>query len=398
MRTVAAAPCRDGARAAGRWCPAAAAARRRRAARPCPAGRRARPRPGAGRARCRAAAPGRRPGRPAGVQARRTVSTPWPTTTVVVDRRQCAGERQDAVEQRPPPTAWSTLGSSASSACPCRRRERRVDGGRGVASSDRGLAALGGGVDVRADRPSRRARSVTASRLDVRASSVRRQNSRQVVLVRTMPPAGSSSGAGGEDQRELAARRIERGCATSLRRPRMTSSWIFVSSRATTTSRSPSTASGILRVATSRCGASNTTNGRAPPPAWSAIPVARRLGWVESPRKRTRSAGSPEATSAVSAALGPGTASTRMPRVGGGPDENGARVGDHGGAGVGDEGDVLAGQQSGDELPAPRSCSLCSCRLMRGVVIPKWLSSRPCAGCPRRRSPWLRAAPGGRAA
>ena len=94
--------------------------------------------------------------------------------------------------------------------------------------------------------------------------------------------------------------------------PRRTSSYVFVSSRHTAAGRSSPSASAIAASAASvRCGASKKTIVRSSAArAASRRPRSPALRGRK-PSKQNRSTGSPLTASAVSTALGPGTAVTR---------------------------------------------------------------------------------------
>jgi hypothetical protein len=101
--------------------------------------------------------------------------------------------------------------------------------------------------------------------------------------------------------------------ATSVAKPRTTSSKRFVSSRQTATSRPGSAAASERSVAGNRCGDSNATAGHGQPLSSSHTAASRFSPRGRKPRKRYCSPTRPEDTSAVSTADAPGSTVTSIP-------------------------------------------------------------------------------------
>ncbi|SCD50173.1 hypothetical protein GA0115240_11156 [Streptomyces sp. DvalAA-14] len=103
--------------------------------------------------------------------------------------------------------------------------------------------------------------------------------------------------------------------ANSCSGPRLTSSYVLVSSRQTAARRSgPKTSAIAPRVSSIRCGASKYTSVRRSAATSRSRDSRSPALRGRNPSKQKRSTGSPDTASAVSTADGPGTAVTVIPR------------------------------------------------------------------------------------
>ena len=139
--------------------------------------------------------------------------------------------------------------------------------------------------------------------------------------------------------------------------PRTTSSWSLVSSRQTAAGRSGASAASARSESGSRRGDSKATTVSVDWSTRSSSPARRG----RKPSNRHRSAGSPEATSAVVIAVGPGQHLDLDAALDAGLDQPVAGIGEDRGAGVAEQGDPGAALDRLGELRRPA--------LLVGVVV-----------------------------
>ena len=179
--------------------------------------------------------------------------------------------------------------------------------------------------------------------------------------------------------------------------PRHISSCIFVSSRATATFRAGSTRLGEVAEGRDHSVGRLEDDDRARLATDRLEPLrrARCPCAAGSPRTRTGRSASPESTSALSTALGPGTTSTSSPASMQTRTSRRTRIRDARHPRVGDDRDRGARRISSTSSPARRRslCSWTATEPPAGGHAERASAAHVCGGCPRPRSRRRRAAP-----